>query len=233
MDNSLSLAIQETAEDLQKLIDCSHDALVEIWSMQQADAVKQLRTEGSLTGNPDFAFSGAYDQPGKKPAYRWLQAQMKKRLVGYGGELPVWCLFVRPTSSKRKGDRLLRLEIPKSRMLISFYKPWSELLCIMARLGEVESDWPANWGWCRPYIPIDKIDQQRIFKDQDRALRDADRARTFTWDEQECRASWERMFDLKLAAQTQSFWGLQLQAMVPALLVSDVLDEMPIEYLPY
>ena len=139
MTDTYSVSGDETLEDIQKLISCSDDTLIEIWSMQHSAAIEHLHVNGSLLVNADFAFSSEDNKRGKKAAYSWMQAQMGVRLTKYQGELPIWRLLSRPQFSNRQNDKLLRLEIPKSRILISFYEPWRRLLCIMAHLIGSES----------------------------------------------------------------------------------------------
>ena len=236
MTNTFSFAGEETIEGIQKLINCSDDTFIEIWSMQHEAAIKHLRTRGSLTGDPKFVFPPTEGNLGKRSAYQWMQARMKDRLSEFQGELPIWGLLSRPQFSNKKDDKLLRLEIPKSRMLVSFHKPWNDLRGIMARLEGCESSWPNNWvSYCYPYIYVDEVDEvdgESRFIDGDQDQTNGARPQRSNWDESKCRSSWERMFNLSLAKQAQLLWGLRLQTMTPSILSSDVRDEFSINYCP-
>jgi hypothetical protein len=107
-------------------------------------------------------------------------------------------------------------------MLISFYLPWTELQLAFAYLWKAQT-WPDQWlGDIRPYAAVDAADVWRnVF------IGPHGQRRT-EWDEAECRASWERMFDLTLANRENFLWGTTLQAVVPYILKEDVKEMRPL-----
>ncbi len=224
------LAFEEkvSLDELQRLISCPEDTPVTLWSMQQPGAIECLKTDGRLTGNPDFAFAPdktGRTPAGKKGAYTWMQEQMAKRLPSYNQELPIWALLSRPNDTTRPNDQLLRIELPKTRMLVSFYQPWPKLLSVMDCLERHNWLWPDHWSVsaCCPYFSADAEDQKEEFVDTET------RQRRDQWDEQLCRASWERMFDLKLARFEGFLWTpICLQAMLPTIFHSDVREVLPL-----
>jgi Domain of unknown function (DUF3841) len=216
-----------TIADIDRLHAAADDALVEAWTMQQPGAIERLSRDGELTGDPQFAFGGDPNRkgmPGKRTKYAWMQTQMTKRLKGYQQELPIWVLFTRSTHTDREGDQLLRIEIPKSRVLVSFYRPWVDLSGAMAVL-ETSVGWPEEWALtvC-PYVAVDVDDLFRSIY-----INGSDGARLTQFDEQVCRLSWERMFDLTLAHRERFLWDdFVLQGMIPRIFHDDVKDVLPI-----
>ncbi len=220
-----------TVGDLDYLCSSPDETHVVVWSMQQPEAVDRLLTDGILSGDPHFAFApdvAGKIRPGIKAAYAWMQQQMTRRLKGYQQELPVWTLLSRPSHTTRKSDKLLRLEIPKSRMLISFYQAWCDLRPTFAVLEQSEG-WPEDWSLsARPYVATDADDARRHIY-----LKDANGAQRTQWDENECRLSWERIFDLTLARSENFLWSdLVLQGTVPAIYRADVRDILSIATTP-
>ncbi len=209
-----------TAEDILELDAASSDTSVVIWSMQQPGACERLTQEGRLSGDPKFAFLDRTHNR-KRFGYAWMQEQMAKRMAGYEQELPIWALLVPPACSDRKNDTLLRIEIPKSRFLVSFYYPWTQLQPAFARMWETE-EWPDHWGEDIPYVAVDTEDHEKV------VYIGPHHQRRTKWDEVECRSSWERMFDLMLVKREGFLWGLTLQAMIPYIGAGEVKDMQPI-----
>jgi len=204
----LSMPDNPTVDDIGRLIGAPATALITLWTMQQPEAIQRLRNSGRLTVDPEFSFV-KYGEPGKRGAYAWMQEQMQKRLIVYNGELPVWALLSRPTETSRAGDQLVRVQIRKDRMLVCFYRPWHRLLGIMGCLERNGGLWPpgdpAYFAACN--------DDQRQPQPS----------------EIECRASWEKMFNLSLARCLGFRWSpILLQAMLPTLAINDVREYMPI-----
>lgn len=205
----LSMPDNPTLDDIDQLIKAPAATLITLWTMQQPGAVQQLRDTGRLMVDPEFSFV-EYGKPGKRGAYTWMQDQMQKRLIGYGGELPVWALLSRPTKITREGDLLLRLEIRKDRMLVCFHRPWDRLLGIMSSLEENGGVWPP-------------LDPGYFAACSDDKLQPGQPQPTET----ECRTSWEKMFNLELAWSSGFCWPFMLQAMLPRLDGYDVRECMP------
>jgi len=96
----------------------------------------KLKKDGYLTGNKDFALPYSKEDPWQFliPAYEWMQKQMKKRIKGYTGELPMWAYIECPPhnlkAKPRYGDKpiLIKAEIPLSRCLLSDFTMWE---CVM------------------------------------------------------------------------------------------------------
>jgi hypothetical protein len=210
-----------TAEDILGLHAASDDTSVVVWSMQQPGAIDRLMQEGKLSGDPRFAFVDETHN-WKRFGYVWMQEQMARRITGYKQELPIWALLVPPSFSDRENDTLLRIEIPKSRMLISFYLPWTELEPAFAYLWNMQ-EWRDHWVTIiHPYAAVDATDlQKNVFVGPHGQRRTE-------WNEVECRASWERMFDLTFINREDFRWGLTLQTMIPYVLSDDVKDMRPL-----
>jgi hypothetical protein len=226
-----------TVADIEQLISCPDDTLVVVWSVQHPGAITSLRSDGILTGDPRFAFAPdpatGKPRPGKRMGYAWIQEQMSKRMADYHYELPIWVLLTRPTHCTNGNDQLLRIEIPKSRLLFSFHTPWMELLPVMARL-EKSDGWPEDWPLAtyqdvptNPYVPANADDARK-----NRYLNGVDGACRTQWDEHVCRSSWERMFDLTLVRHENFLWKLVVQGLVSKILVDDVRDILPMSSAP-
>jgi hypothetical protein len=137
----LTFGKELSRSDVERFLSCADDMTITLHSMQQPGAIKRLKKQGRLTGNPDFAFcpdDTGKVQAGKKGAYTWMQQQMEKRVHNYQQELPIWALLSPPDNTTRPNDKLLRIEVPKNRMLVSFYQPWHELLHIYGRSRKQE-----------------------------------------------------------------------------------------------
>jgi hypothetical protein len=192
--------------------------------MQSHEAVARLQATGQLTGDSEFTFDPPKYQIGRKSAYSWMQAQMRHRIPTYDEELPIWGLLSRPDAeSKPKEDRLLLLEIPKNRMLMSFYQPRCRLLGVMACI-EKTNRWPeSGFDSLCPYFSTSKSEKER--REFVEGVSNGSGARTSRWDEEECRTTWERMFDLTLAQNSDFLWSpIYLQTMMPMIYSSDLRE---------
>jgi Domain of unknown function (DUF3841) len=105
---------------------CPDERRITVWSIQHRLVVDQLQTTGRFETKAHFALS--------KPqvAYSWMIDQMRDRgLTVVKDRVPLWTFLSQPpgrtdpTFVVGQDDRLLRLEIPKGRMLISFHWPWA------------------------------------------------------------------------------------------------------------
>lgn len=205
----------DSQEFVKALASKGPDDLIELWTYQQAGAVELLRRRGWIRGDPTFAFCSQYTKLGKRPAYEWLVQQMRRaeqagQLEGYNGDLPIWAWFAPPGDDfeTRSGDQVLRIRIAKRRALIGFHHPWEALLHRMCDL-EVRG---ASW-----FFPTEQQGFIAAFeKEERRALASA------PFSEDQCKRSWERMFDLELGRRDGFLWGHTLQAVVPAVRIEDV-----------
>lgn len=64
---------------------------IRIWTVQPAEVWAQLSREGVCWVDPERAAGAA-----EVPAYRWLQAQLKRRIKGYQAEFPWWGYCEKP-----------------------------------------------------------------------------------------------------------------------------------------
>ena len=186
-----------TLKYLRDLMSMARDARVTLWTLQQPGAVKHLTMKGYLTGRRKFAFAPAYNHPGKERAYAWLQSQMQVRLDCYCGELPIWALPSKPTQTNRDDDILLRVEVPKRRILFSFYELWCRLL--------------RGNSW--EYFAIDVADREQ------------NRPNNLCPPVHVCEKSWERMFELELGLRADLLWHpFNLQASLSKIWSRDVSE---------
>jgi hypothetical protein len=201
-----------TKKNLQKLVSMSPYEHVTLWTLQHRDAFKELKIKDYLTGSYKFAFPSNESHPqNKKSAYDWMQSQMRVRL-GICCELPIWASPNKPSHTTRKGDLLLRIKVPKRRVLFSFYELW----CWRLR---IDSSDPYH-----PSIPNDYFSTDESEKSTIRACntRPTDSA---------CRKSWEKMFDLELALRDDLLWQpLNMQATLPKIWRREVKEVLPIQY---
>jgi hypothetical protein len=116
-----------TRSDLEGLLSKTPGEQVTLWSLQQPGAIKTLCNQRHLTGNPEYAHARGHI--GEERAYEWLDEQLSRRLESYDGKLPpVWAFPARPTHTDRQDDLLLRIEVPKRRVVFLFYDLWERLL---------------------------------------------------------------------------------------------------------
>jgi hypothetical protein len=217
-----------SVSDVGRLFSHPDDGPVTVWSMQQPEAISRLEKDGVLTGSPEHAFAAEIStgepKPGKRVAYAWMQDQLRKRMPDYHDELPIWVVLGRPSFTGKENDRLLRIELPKSRILFSFHIPWAELLHSMAQLEKAKG-WPGHWVFS-PYVPSGIDDARRHIY-----LNGVDGATRSNWDEDMCRASWERIFDLTLALRDDFLWSSRsIQGTIPRILRDDVKEILPIVF---
>jgi Domain of unknown function (DUF3841) len=209
--------------DIGEFLGSPEDTPVVIWTLQHPRAVECLERTGKLTGDPTFTF--ARKTPGKRSAYEWLRRMMAKRLSHYSQEWPVWALLTRPTApSDSPNDVLLRLEIPKAKMLVSFYEGRVKLLGIMEYIELHNDKWPEEWMLYREAPYLCPVLQEDIT-----GHLDVPTPRPWSFDEQQCRSSWEKIFDLTLYGLERFAWDSSsryplLQAVVPIIYRSDVTE---------
>jgi hypothetical protein len=216
---------------VEELDHCAREVPVTLWTLQNTEAVKKLKAEGHFEADAAFVFPDGETLPGKRRASEWMQAEMRTRLSTPSAGLPVWALVAYADVShckKKPKDILLRLEVPRKRILLTFHKPWTDILYIMMQLDANEGRWPTEWplSLVQPYIPDDEED-----RDQSLFLAppsDSPRPRRFQFDEGNCRASWNNIFDMSLARRPGFLWRpIVLQAVLPEIFWSDVRCAIP------
>ena len=151
-----------------------------LWTILEEDGWRRLETDGV------FRTDGARTEPYFRPAYRWMTAQMTRRLgpAPGGVEWPAWAWArapgrLRPDLRERghlprgtKGFRL-ELEIAPERALLSDFDAWHLVL---------------NGGYYAP--------SEAAAADFDRRLAAIPRAQRSAVARAETEQSWERIFDL-------------------------------------
>jgi len=216
-----------SVDEIERFLRSPGDTPIVAWSMQNTGAIELLKKNGHLTGDPKYMFVSA--RPGKRAAYEWMRQMMANRIDNYQQEWPVWCLPSRPQSTRNIDDKLMRLEIPKSKMLISFYQPWESLLGVMAFLETRNMQWPSQWLHFECDSPLFNPIVDDSWDDN------WPNVIPVTFDEKECRASWEQIFDLTLAGRKGfGWWGIpRLQAMVSEVTMPELMEILPIPIAQY
>jgi len=218
-----------SVDQVEELDHCAGDVPVTLWTFQNTEAVKELKAEGRLEADAAFVFPDGERLPGKQRAFEWMRAQMRTRLNAPSAGLPVWGLVAYADVSHCKNkpkDVLLHLEVPRKRILPTFHRPWTEILDIMMQLDANEGRWPAEWPLVPPYIPEDEEDRDRSWFLA--APSDSPRPRRVQFDEGNCCASWNNIFDMSLARRPGFLWRpIRLQAVLPEIFWSDVRRAIP------
>ena len=145
-----------------------------------------------------------------------MRDQMRKRIHEYDDAWPIWASLTPPDSEKEglaPGDKVICVRVPKKRLLISFYNPWEHILRCMASIEKNNGSWPSCWS-VPPYIYTDTAGKNRL-----------DRANycISSIPEEECRKSWEKIFELSLACTEGFSGGTTLQATLSAIYGEDVV----------
>uniref|UniRef100_E6QNU9 Uncharacterized protein n=1 Tax=mine drainage metagenome TaxID=410659 RepID=E6QNU9_9ZZZZ len=176
------------------LENCAPDEKITIWTLQQRNAVNGLQENGKLHASSEYSFPQGCSV-GKKSAYRWMQDQMTKRLEGYNNELPLWASIDKLTPNA-PDDILIKAEIPRNRLLVHFYDPWETILQCFAMIESNGGAWPSSF-LDTPYVAANEDDQIYVSGKNNC---------TSCYKEEECRISWERIFDLSLIDEPGFKW---------------------------
>lgn len=123
-----------------------------------------------INSNHARAFGNDY-----QPAYKWMQAQVAKRVGDPSGDWPLWAWTERPDMrsyyhNPRDGQRLvmLKLEVPSDKILLSRFEDWHMVL----------ND---------SYLPSDEEDKDESFEWPE-----------YTYEDYYTKmGSWERIFDIR------------------------------------
>ena len=104
---------------------------VQVYSSQEARVIETLRRGATHVQN--WMDTAAYDLADRfrrrahKRAYRWMEREFTKRIRKPVGA-PIWVSFdlTGKLSRQKEGYTILALDVPRSELLLSSYKPWSE-----------------------------------------------------------------------------------------------------------
>jgi hypothetical protein len=159
---------------------------IRVWSIQQAECWEVFQKRGVLWAD------GRRVLRHFRPAYRWLTSQMRERVPGYAGGLPVW-FWCTPRPDLRKRGHLpsgvrgvrIELELPRERALLLDFETWH---CVLNR-WHLSSSWRESRDWDRKTKSLDLF-----------------RAPLPPLLEQELQATWERVFDFHLLRRAK-MWG--------------------------
>jgi hypothetical protein len=195
MNNTVTLA------DIEKLLGFPSEQLVPLWTIQHRCAVKTLRA-GQYVSRRDYVRGKDQDDKCRKlRAYQWMADQMQRRGLPLEADaVPIWAFFSDPRGpcwQDRPDDKLLRIQIPKGRMLISFHKAWDRFL-------------KAGADPTREYLKANDEDEKALQAANYKQPRPID-----------CENSWQKIFCLSLARSPGFLLGLTLQAALPILYESD------------
>lgn len=199
---------------LHQIEACGPDDPVTLWTIQHTDAVAQLNNGVPLRGNPTHAFPTDESRKlGKCRAYAWMVNQMKARIKIDVPDLPIWATLLQPACLPPPSV-LLRIAVPRKRVLFSFYLPWEQILGVFSDIEKSGGKWPPLWS-IPPYLTATE-------KDESERERQACRIPP----EPDCRASWERIFDLKLGHESGFLWGAHppfIQAVLAEVCKDDIV----------
>lgn len=106
---------------------------MKLWTVQHIGAWEAARNRGYLTGSEEHAYQ--FDEDDGRMwsrAYEWLREQMRLRLPGYSGELPIWAFDEKPDlRCQWRHDRehvLLKIDVPRQRLVLTDYDKWHGVL---------------------------------------------------------------------------------------------------------
>jgi hypothetical protein len=195
-----------TLEYIDELLAYPSEQPIKLWTTQHRCAVQTLQA-GQHVGRREYVRGKNEDEDArcrKLMAYKWMVAQMRKWGLSVEADaVPIWTFLSPPLSRSdwrwedRPDDKLLIIQVPIGRTLISFHQPWEKFL---------------NYAYdpARKYL-IANAEDAKTKDCQERNLSD-------------CEKSWEKMFCLTLARSSGFRWSLILQAALPVLYESDVCE---------
>lgn len=148
-----------------------------VYTVKTLTDYKLMREQGYFTGNMKYAMF--------PEAYKWMMAQMEKRLPNYtGDEAPIWVWERRVNRNERallqKGTKgvILKLDIPAENILWSSFDEWHSILTDLPITFD-ESEWEEF--------------EKRGFPIQD------------------VKETWEKLFDMDWLASRPPEWGGNLK----------------------
>lgn len=98
------------------------------YTIQSLEAFEKLKKRGFITGDED-KICDEMQSP-----YKWMKRQMKKRLLGYTGEQPIWLWLKKPdmrnSGHEKRGRKIVRLtvEMDENDVLVSDFSKWHIVL---------------------------------------------------------------------------------------------------------
>ncbi|MBI4434186.1 DUF3841 domain-containing protein [Candidatus Uhrbacteria bacterium] len=102
---------------------------IRLWTIQSERAWEVLQRDGVLRAD------GRYSDSGFRTAYRWMIAEMTKRVPGYSGRFPLWAWHtpkpdLRHTAHVPRGQCAVRIEclLPRAEVLLSDFDGWHFVL---------------------------------------------------------------------------------------------------------
>lgn len=156
--------------------------MTRVWLVRTSRALSELLDTGVLRGHRRYVYEDFL------PAYKWLRAQMRKRLgAGATQGYPVWVWYQYSDASHRRPDLRhtahlpkgvqgvrIELEVPEDKLLLSDFELWH---------------YPLN-NW---YLPCSEADGERF--EQSLAKSGPSPSRI----QKEKEKSWERVLDLEFS----------------------------------
>lgn len=210
MENSIIDLLNKT----NHINSCNPEEKITIWTFQQKKAVEEFRSGGELRATTEYSFPPGHSV-GKRRAYQWMQGQMKKRLENNNCELPLWVSLDKMQPNQgAPGDVLIKAHIPRNRLLIHFYEPWNIILSCFAMINGNDGKWPTSFIDI-PYVAANDDDQNYV---------DSKSHCISCYTEEECRSSWEKIFDLSLV-KTCGFKWRKLHATLCCITANDEFSE--------
>ena len=189
----------------KRLLALSAEEKVRVYTYQHRDALTEARARGYFTGSHDFVahgVSGAGLEQEYTPCYDWMRDQMRKRLVNFSGDYPVWAYLKRPSARSfvpQSWDNPVRITalVPRRRLLISDFDLWHSVMggWPISLTEEEFKSWEPVWT---PGEPVPGAE-----------------------------TTWERVFDLSPRPPDQHAWVKQpnwLQACVDRIYLDDIVD---------
>lgn len=96
--------------------------MIRYWTLQTEEVWELAQQRGYLVGSQEYAMY--------PDEYRWMMDQMKKRLLSYKGEFPIWLWLDKPdmrsTANFKSGTKCVRLaiELDEQDVLVSDFEDW-------------------------------------------------------------------------------------------------------------
>lgn len=115
---------------LQRLKRAKPNSLVDLWTVQSANAISSLRANAILIGNTCAVYG--WHNRYKRRAYCWMRREMRWRIPPArqypNWRWPIWAWATKPKSIDRAGDQTLHIRLPRDSILFSWHFLWERLL---------------------------------------------------------------------------------------------------------
>ncbi|MGN7764836.1 DUF3841 domain-containing protein [Paenibacillus sp. 22594] len=142
------------------------------WTNQTLEGWEKARELGYLIGSLDFIWEELLED------YYWMMRQMKKRIINYSGEFPIW-LWTEKPDLRKSGHFIagtpavsLEVEIPSEGVLLSDFDAWH---CVLNN----------------SFLALDEVEWEAFYRNELNISKGK---------------SWERIFDLELL-RGSSWWN--------------------------